>query len=682
MKKLLLLFLCIQQFAICQSEDSVFPKVPYTELNAMAVEGNYIYSAGDCNTALISKDAGQTWTTISIEDYAKSIKVVPGTNGEMAFYQFNDGIYIFDSNDLSFEEISSSSLYLSSGNYRTIEVDEEYIYVTSNLNLHRAKVGEYEWEKVADFNFENDAVVVSDITENYIHMGSLYGVLLRVNLTTSELETVNDFMNRIYSFDMVTDDLGYFTIQNFTYPIKTTDGGATYTELEELPENIGVRGYGPDVIMTVNTNRIYVSTDGGQTSTYIPIPDDGTFDLIFASFISEDGTVYFAGRSSMVIKTEDFGQSFINLNEYNREHLEDIEIHPSGLGIAVGGNNSIIKTEDGGENWSIQDVPGYAYDDYMQSVAIISQNKYVVASNSSVTIIENDQAIHSAPVSLDVMHYNKEGDYFIGLRYGFSERSIVKSTDGGMTWETKAFIPNHNYMIAQSPSGKIFIPGQDGIMYTSTDSGDTWDIESFGADINVRHLAFLDDNTALASTGLDLHLTTDGGITTSKISTGYDIRNLHFISAEQIVYTTSNESQTNFYESTDGGQTFVPMDKFCSQTISSFRDEDNVIWMAQRGGHINKYKVESPTSTLDISGNESSLAFTPNPVSMNQSIYFNVDGGINKASVLSISGRELKNFTTVRNNNLSLEGLAPGIYVVLIESENGNIHQGKLVITN
>ena len=127
---------------------------------------------------------------------------------------------------------------------------------------------------------------------------------------------MNDFMNRIFSFDMITDDLGYLSLQNFTYPIKTTDGGATYTDLENMPENIGVTGFGNDVIMTINTNRIYVSTDGGQSSTFIRMPEDGTYDLIQDSYVTDDGVLYLVGRSSVVAKTEDFGQSFVNLNDY------------------------------------------------------------------------------------------------------------------------------------------------------------------------------------------------------------------------------------------------------------------------------------------------------------------------------------------------------------------------------
>jgi photosystem II stability/assembly factor-like uncharacterized protein len=677
MKKIILLLLLIQQIVIGQ-DFSVFPNVPYSELHALAVEGDFIYTAGDCNTAIVSKNGGDTWTTIELDITARSICIVPGSNGEKAIYQNKDEILEFDINTLEFTEISTSSLFLSSGNYIRIESNEQNVYVISNQNVHVAQPGQYNWTRIADFGFQNDAVVATDITENYLHVGSLNGLLLRVDLSTTEVEEMNDFMSRIYSFDMVNDDLGYFTIQNFTYPIKTTDGGSTYSDLDELPENIGVKGYGENVIVTVNTNRIYVSTDGGASSTYIPIPDDGTYDLIYASLFTDDGVLYFAGRSSMVGKSTDFGASFINLNEYQRENLFDIEIHPSGKGVAIGGTQSIVKTDDGGDTWALQDLTGFPSDNYLNAVVVISQNKYLVAGNDILLVVVDDQIVENVAVGIDNMIYNSDGDYLVGLRSDFSDFSIVKSTDQGLTWESKAFLPSYNYHISQSPSGKIFVPGPEDNIYTSVDGGETWDIESFGSETEIRRLAFLDENVGIASTGLQLYMTTDGGETSSLISTGYDIKNLHFISADNIVYTTSNESQTNIYESTDGGNSFEELKEFCSQSSGSFRDEDNTIWLAQNGGHINKYIPAGSTSTNDLS-NEL-LTLYPNPIHAGQDVKLDVDMSISEIVLTSISGKIIRKIKASHENSFSTNGMSSGMYSVTLKSTNGELVQSKLVI--
>ncbi len=380
----------------------------------------------------------------------------------------------------------------------------------------------------------------------------------------------------------------------------------------------------------------------------------------------------------MVVKSTDFGASFINLNEYQRENLYDIDIHSSGTGVAVGGSKSIIKTVDGGTTWSLQDLADLPPSGYLNGITVISQNKYIVSGSDYLAIVENDQIVADVPIGLDVMLYNSAGDYLIGLRSDFSDNSIVKSTDQGLTWETKVFLPDHNYHISQTPGGKIYVPGQEDDIYTSIDGGETWEIESFGNETQIRRLTFLDENNGIASTGLTLYMTTDGGETSSIISSGYDIRNLHFISADNIVYTTSNESQTNIYESIDGGDSFQELKEFCSQTTSSFRDNDNTIWLAQNGGHINKYNPVGTTSTVDL--DNELLTIFPNPIAAGQDLRIKLNSPISEIMVNSISGRFISSIKATQENTFSTNGLSPGMYSITLKSNNGEIMHGKFVI--
>ena len=678
MKKVVYFLIFCPLFAIGQIKNSVFPQLPYTELNAIAVEGNHIYTAGDCNTALVSTDAGQSWTTISIEENVRNIRVVPGSGGTRAIYQMREEILEFDITTMEFKEVSNSSLFLSSGLFNTIETDQDHLYVISNQSVHKASFETYEWEKVTDFELNDDAATVSDITANYLYVGTLEGLLLRVDLGTGSKETMNEFMNRIFTLDMVDDDLGYLSIQNFTYPIKTTDGGMTYTDLEKLPENIRVTGYGDNVIMTINTNRLYVSLDAGATSEYIPIPNDGTFDLIQAIFLSEEGILYLAGRSSMVVKTEDFGSTFENLNEYKRENLQDIVMNGNGAGIALGGFSSLVKTADGGENWELLDLDFSSEDNYLNSAAVTTTGRLVIAGSENLVIVENDEIVETVSTELEILHYNKDGDYLIGIQNNFSDHVIVKSTDHGLTWESKAFIPSHRYHISQSPEGKIFIPGSEDQIYISNDHGETWEIENFGDLTNVLRVDFIDDTRGMISTGNSLYLTTDGGNSTDIIASGFNIRNLHFISQDQMVYTTSTNSQTNIYESTDGGESFAKKKEFCSASNHSYRDDNNIIWLAQNGGHINKYAVEPITSTHDFAQFQSIIF--PNPASVGQRVTVPWNKKIEQLSLLSPCGNQLITIQLDGVNSFDLDSINAGIYIVRFTDISGQIGTAKLVI--
>jgi len=665
------------QIAIAQSELSIYPTVPYSELNAIAVEGDFIYTAGDCNSALISTDGGENWETIEVEKLVANIRILPGSNGSKAVYQFIDGVYELDAFTLEFTEISSSSLFLSSGSYISVETDDENVYVISSQNIHRGKVGEYDWEKIADFDFDNNSVLRTDITENYLHVGTLNGQFFNVHLETNEVVEKNDFMNRISAFDMVNDDLGYFTIQSFSNPIKTTDGGETYTALENLPENINVKGYGDNVIMTINTNRIYVSTDGGASATYIPTPRDGTYDLIFSNYMTEDGTLYLAGRSSVIAKTEDFGMSFVNLNSYKRENLMDINIHSSGTGVAVGGNYSIIKTENGGAQWELTDIP-LEEGNFLNAALVLAQGKYIVAGSDALVIVENDQVVHTVERGLDALHYSNSGDYLIGLQSSNNDYSIIKSTDGGLSWNTKAFLPGYSFNISQSSNGKIYVPGLDGDIYTSTDDGETWEIERFGVDLDVTRVLFYDDNIGIATTGTQLYKTEDGGQTATQIASGYIIRNMHFVNEDQIIYTTAQNAMTNVFESIDGGESFERVKTFCSQSFNSFKDEDNVVWFAQNGGHINNYQPQGTSSTQKII--PTSTILYPNPTSVNQPFQIDLNEEVTQVTFTTITGESLKTVRPDISNIISTEGLPAGMYTLTIETLQHTVAYAKLII--
>lgn len=677
MKRIVLLLVLIQQVSIAQIENSVFPKVPYTEFNALAVEGSHIYTAGDCNTALVSDNGGQNWNTVALDETIQNIQILPGSNGQKAIYQSRDKILVFDMATAQFEEISSASLFLSSGNFVSVEVDDKNIYIISNQNIHMSSASNIQWTKVADFNFDNDAVELTDITENIIHIATLDGLYLRVRLDTYEIEMRNEFMNRIYAFDMVTDNLGYFTVQNFTYAVKTTDGGTTYTELENMPENVGVTGYGQDIILTINTNRMYLSLDGGASSTYIPIPDDGTYDLINAKYMTKDGILYVAGKSAMVAKTEDFGITFTNLNTYKRENLSDIHMHTSGVGVAAGGFSTVIKTTDGGDTWTL--IPwDNSSNDYLNAVLVVNEEWYLVAGSNTLYVFENDEIISTVERGIEVMHHNEAEGYIIGLQSSNSDYAIVKSTDNGLSWESKAFVPGYNYSIHQAPGGKIYVPGLEGNIYTSIDGGETWEIESFGDDLPIRRMDFLDENVGIASTGLKLYLTTDGGVSADLLVSGYDIRNLNFLSTDHILYTTSNEAQTNIYESTDGGQIFAVTKEFCSETNKSFTDVNGVIWLAQNGGHINKYKPETSTSTVETSMN--TLSIFPNPVRSGQPLNLDLNLKLRQVHLITMDGRKL-NIELNSDHSLSTSGLVSGIYTVEVELSDQSTIYARFIIT-
>jgi len=204
--------------------------------------------------------------------------------------------------------------------------------------------------------------------------------------------------------------------------------------------------------------------------------------------------------------------------------------------IYVGGLSGLYKTTDGGVHWVVANTQFL--------------NKYVYAA-----------VIH--PVDPAIV-------------FAWVEDSLMKSTDGGGTWNSVLGITNYNYY---DRNGKIFIDAKhpqnmltySDSVYYSTDGGNYWfAIGPFG---NVSAIAIYQQNPMViyaigdSSYGPRLFKTTDGGQNwiagTSQLPTAltdYSLGSFQVSSSDSNVIFAGNSSLIDtiggFYRSVDGGLTW------------------------------------------------------------------------------------------------------------------------------
>jgi hypothetical protein len=280
MKKIILLILFSHFLVTTQSQNSTYPKIPFTTLFEINESNGNIYTAGGCDIIMVSEDSGDNWTTIETSTYGlMQIEIVPNTGGKKAYYLFRSQIYVLDIASRTFEDISDDNLNALSDNFKMTFIKGDDIYILDDVGLFKAKIGEYAWEKYMDFTFDEGYILRSDNTENYVWLGMSNGAVFKVHLENKTINEIHKFERRVYNVEMADDDIGYFTYQSDANIYKTSDGGNTFFPLEGMPENSSPVALGANILMTINTNRIYLSTDGGASSQYIAMPDDG-FDRL------------------------------------------------------------------------------------------------------------------------------------------------------------------------------------------------------------------------------------------------------------------------------------------------------------------------------------------------------------------------------------------------------------------
>jgi len=211
------------------------------------------------------------------------------------------------------------------------------------------------------------------------------GVILRTtdggDTWSDPLNTPTDrTLNGIY---FPTPEIGYVA-GNGGVILKTTDGGDNWVDVDNPAGTFGLN----DVMFTdeengwvAGVNRLLKTEDGGQTWQQIT-PAQGISPGNYLSLhLFDENNGIFVGTNGTIQRTEDGGQTFINLNNPAFRTLNSIRFTDNNTGWAVGISGSVIKTTDGGNTW-VQQSSGTGVDLFDISAFDVN-NAAVVGENST-----------------------------------------------------------------------------------------------------------------------------------------------------------------------------------------------------------------------------------------------------------------------------------------------------------
>ena len=94
---------------------------------------------------------------------------------------------------------------------------------------------------------------------------------------------------------------------------------------------------------------------------------------------------------------------------------------------------------------------------------------------------------------------------------------------------------------------------------------------------------------------------------------------------------------------------------------------------------VAKYGFEScALSTEDFTPTPTSIKMYPNPA--NNQVFFESNLALEQVKVFSINGKQVLRANLSQNNNIQVSDLATGIYLVQIQTQNGQVETRKLVV--
>lgn len=263
--------------------------------------------------------------------------------------------------------------------------------------------------------------------------------------------------------------------------------------------------------------------------------------------VASDGTIYVANSSAGVFKSVDDGRSWIETNFPARA---DDALHPAQLAIANDGilfataGPVIARSTDRGETWtyltglptgfeiaSLAVSPNFAQDgllvvggNYRDNQILRSADggeSWEAVFDGAATDIEYASDISAVAFSPD---FASDGTLYAWLQEG----GLLRSSDGGITWELASESDYYGQTLALSPQGdRLYLGALYGHTLVSEDGGQTW--RDLGEDIPDDRtwstaLAFGEDSVIFLATDQGVYRSLDEGETWERASAGLPTR--------------------------------------------------------------------------------------------------------------------------------------------------------------
>jgi photosystem II stability/assembly factor-like uncharacterized protein len=240
----------------------------------------------------------------------------------------------------------------------------------------------------------------------------------------------------LYAMDM-TGEKGV-AVGNFGLILETTDSGATWIKTEPVTEQ-ALLG-----IATAGDRQLLV----GQSGTVVTRVGDGAWEILENDF---------------------------------KLRLLNVDLHESGLAVAVGEFGAILRSSDNGKSWNPITVDWNLYNDegyepHLYDVAIRDANTVVITGEFGLVLWSDDGgttflARHTGEESIFALHLDAEGtgsSYAVG-----QDGEVLRSQDSGITWSKLEAGSKANLLGVWSGQGEVVIVGIRELL-RSSDDGETW----------------------------------------------------------------------------------------------------------------------------------------------------------------------------------------------------------------
>ena len=238
---------------------------------------------------------------------------------------------------------------------------------------------------------------------------------------------------------------------------------------------LDVAELGSRLIAVGEFGHVLISDNSGESWTQAAsVPTRNTLTSVF--FI-DNQTGFAVGHEATILKTTDGGNNWtLQYNEARGETpLMGVHFTDAQNGIAVGGFSYYFTTADAGETWQQRPLIEDSYDDFhLNEVFADTKGNLFIPAEFGTVYKSLDRGANWETITTPY-----DGSFWggFGLANGdvliFGMRgNIYKSADGGKNWQKSDSQADQSITGGmQLPDGRIVLTGLSGIVLVSTDNG-------------------------------------------------------------------------------------------------------------------------------------------------------------------------------------------------------------------